>query len=209
MSTKLEDLPKHSRTVKPELRSVAVFCGSSNGNDPAFAAAAEALGKAIAARGLRLVYGGGSLGLMGIVSRTVHENGGRVLGIIPHSMVEACQPALGEQVVMASMHERKAKMAEEADAFIALPGGLGTLEELLEMATWGQLGIHRKPVVVLNVAGFYDALMQHLDSTVAAGFLGADMRQLILATDSAEQVLDVVHGASPAAGYFDWTREEL
>lgn len=174
-----------------ELRRVAVFCGSNPGTDPAFADAAAALGTTLAERGIGVVYGGGAVGLMGIVADAVLAGGGEAIGVIPQLLwdKEVGHRGLTELLVVGSMHERKLAMADRADAFIALPGGVGTFEEVFEAITWTQLGIHEKPVGLLDVAGFYGPLLAFLDGTVDAGFLRAEHRDLILAATSAEEML--------------------
>jgi uncharacterized protein (TIGR00730 family) len=153
--------------------SVAVYCGSRPGVDPAHAEIAQATGHWIGERGGRLVYGGGNAGLMGIVARATQASGGQVLGVIPQSLVdkEQANVACDELHIVANMHERKAMMAENAQAFLALPGGIGTFEELFEVWTWRQLGYHDKPIGLLNVNGYYDGLMAFMAQTVAAGFV--------------------------------------
>jgi uncharacterized protein (TIGR00730 family) len=173
------------------VKSIAVFCGSSSGADPRFAAAAHAFGELMAAEGLALVYGGGHVGLMGVVADAVLARGGKAIGVIPRALWdrEVGHRGLTELRIVDSMHERKATMASLADAFVALPGGLGTLEEIFEVWTWAQLGIHRKPVAFLDVAGFYAPLMQFLDSAVAAGFLRQQFRDMALIDDDAPRLL--------------------
>ncbi len=164
------------------MRSICVFCGSNVGNSPIYAEAARASARAIAARGLRIVYGGGNVGLMGVFAEAALAAGAEVTGIIPHALHEreVGHRGLADLRVVNSMHERKALMAELADAFIALPGGLGTFEEVFEMLTWVQLGIHRKPCGILNVAGFYDSMIAFLDHAVAAGFLKPEHRGILV-----------------------------
>ncbi|HWJ98791.1 MAG TPA: TIGR00730 family Rossman fold protein [Acidimicrobiales bacterium] len=172
-----------------ELRRVAVFCGSNHGNDPAFTEAAVALGTLLAERGIGLVYGGGDVGLMGEVADAVLAGGGEVVGVLPGLLwdKEVGHQGLTELLIVDTMHERKMAMADRADAFIALPGGVGTFEELFEAITWTQLGIHDKPVGLLDVAGFYRPLLTFLDDTVASGFLKPGHRSMIVdATDPAE-----------------------
>ena len=161
------------------MRRVCVFCGSAVGARPEYAEAAEALGRAIAARGLGLVFGGGAVGLMGIVSRAVLAAGGAVTGIIPHGLVvrEAGNRDLTDLRIVASMHERKAMMAEMSDGFLVLPGGFGTLDEMFEMLTWRQLGLGKKPCAFLDVDDFWQPLMAMLDRMVAARFLHPEQRQ--------------------------------
>ena len=154
--------------------SVCVYCGSRPGDNPAFAEAAQAVGTWIGQRGGQLVYGGGRSGLMGQVAEATRLAGGRVVGVIPQALVdkELANRLCDELHIVQTMHERKALMAERSDAFLALPGGIGTFEELFEVWTWRQLGYHDKPIGLLNVAGYYDALMGFLDHSVASGFMG-------------------------------------
>ena len=174
--------------------SLCVYCGSRVGNDPRNVAVAAELGRLMAAAGVRLIYGGGSVGLMGTVADAVMANGGEVLGVIPKGLfrTEIGHPGITELVEVGSMHERKARMAAEADAFVALPGGLGTLEELAEIATWAQLGIHSKPVGVLDVDGFWAPLLEFLDGAVDAGFLSAENRGLVVRITDVADVLPVL-----------------
>jgi uncharacterized protein (TIGR00730 family) len=156
-----------------ELRSICVYCGSNAGLDPRYREAAEALGRAMAAAGVRLVYGGGSVGLMGILARTVLNNGGKVTGIIPQFLKdrEVMLKEVSDLVVTADMHERKRIMFEHSDAFVALPGGIGTLEEVVEMMTWAQLDQHEKPILIANINGFFDALIALFQRMTDDGFL--------------------------------------
>ena len=158
------------------IRSICVYCGSQPGRDPAYIAAGRALGKSIAAHGLRLVYGGGTKGIMGAVAAGVLSNGGEVTGIIPEFLVdmEATRHSLGqldELIVTKDMHERKHKMFERSDAFVTLPGGIGTLEEIVEIMTWGQLGRHEKPMVFANIGGFWDPMLSLVNHMRAEGFI--------------------------------------
>ncbi len=160
-------------TLATKLTSVCVYCGSNHGADPAYEAAARHLGHTLADQGIRLVYGGGDVGLMGTVARSALESGGSVTGIIPHFLEER-EVMLGgvdELIVTADMHERKQLMFRKSDAFIALPGGIGTLEEVVEMMTWAQLGQHRKPVLLADVNGFWAPLLDLLNHMDAQGFL--------------------------------------
>lgn len=172
------------------MRRVCVFCGSNAGRDPAYATAATRLGRGMVERGLGLVYGGGNVGLMGVVADAVMEAGGEVVGVIPEAMVakELAHHGITELRVVASMHDRKATMADLADAFVALPGGLGTLEELCEVLTWAQLGLHAKPVVLLDVAGYYEPFLALLDAAVGAGFLRPQHRALAVRAESLDDV---------------------
>jgi TIGR00730 family protein len=162
--------------------SVCVFCGSSAGAHPEYREAAAALGREVARRGITLIYGAGNIGLMGTVADAALAAGGRVVGVIPQSLVEweVAHEGLTERYITHSMHERKAMMADRADAFLALPGGLGTFEELCEILTWNQLGLMRKPVGLLNVRGYYDGLLGLLDHAVRERFLRPEHRALLL-----------------------------
>lgn len=174
------------------MRRLSVFCGSSPGADPSYAAAARELGLEFLHRGIGLVYGGGRVGLMFEIARTIHERGGRVTGVIPRDMVERelayTEPA--DLRIVETMHERKALMAELSDGFIALPGGLGTMEEFFEIATWAQLGIHRKPCGLLNVAGYFDPILRFLDRAEGQKFLQPEHRAMILAEAHPARLLD-------------------
>ena len=172
--------------------SVAVYCGSKFGAREAYKESAAALGQEIARRGFRLVYGGGNVGLMGAVAKAAKRAGGEVVGVIPEALidVEVSGSTVGETVVVKDMHERKAKMHELADAFIALPGGFGTLEELFEMITWQQLGFHKKAVGVLNVEGYYDTLLELVAKANIEGFVSDENKEIILSSESASELLD-------------------
>jgi len=180
-------------------KAVTVFCGSSPGARTAYADAAAALGRELAARGVRLVYGGAAVGLMGVLADAALEAGGEVVGVIPQHLVdhEVAHPGLTELHVTASMHERKAMMADLADGFLALPGGLGTLEELAEILTWSQLGLQSKPFGLLDVAGFFDPLLDFLDHTVTEGFVSAAHRSLVLSADESAGLLDLIGDWQP------------
>ena len=178
----------------PAQRSVCVFCASSNGIDPIFLEAARALGEAIAQRGWKLVYGGAHLGLMGAMADAALRHGGRVTGVIPQDLVqrEFAHRGLTQLIETGSMHERKAEMARRADAFLVLPGGLGTLDEMCEILTWSVLGIHQKPVVLINIAGYWNAFLGMLDAAVAAGFLRPAHRSLPLVASDADAACEMV-----------------
>ncbi|WP_242395149.1 LOG family protein [Anaeromyxobacter oryzisoli] len=181
------------------MRRICVFCGASGGRAPVHLEAAHAAGRTLARRGLALVYGGGSVGLMGAVADGALDAGGEVIGVIPRALQlrELAHPRLTSLHVVRSMHERKAKMAELADGFVALPGGLGTLEELAEILTWAQLGLHRKPCGLLDVAGYYQPLIAFLDHAVAEGFLRPEHRgELHVASDLAA-LLDAFERYAP------------
>jgi uncharacterized protein (TIGR00730 family) len=176
------------------ITALCVFAGSNAGTDPAYADTARAMGAALARRGITLVFGGGRVGLMGAVSQGARTAGGKVIGIIP-SALQRKELAydgvdLAELIVVRSMHERKARMAELSDGFVALPGGFGTFEEICEMITWAQLGIHRKPCGVVNVAGYFDGLLTQFDRAAADGLLRAAHRGLVVAERDPERLLD-------------------
>lgn len=174
------------------MRRVCVFCGSSRGTRPVFATATRAFGEALVRRGLGLVYGGGAVGLMGVLADAVLAGGGEVIGVLPRPLAtkEIAHPRLTELRVVESMHERKAVMAALADGFVALPGGLGTFEELLEMLTWTQLGVHAKPVGVLDVAAYWSGLRRLLTDAVAAGFVRPENADALLFDDDPARLLD-------------------
>ncbi|MGD0800050.1 MAG: TIGR00730 family Rossman fold protein [Terracidiphilus sp.] len=175
---------------KPLLR-VAVYCGSAEGNDPAYLAEARALGAAIASAGLGLVYGGANVGLMGAVADAALHGGAEVIGVLPAVLAgrEIAHEGLTTLERVPTMHKRKARMSELADVFLVLPGGYGTLEELLEAVTWGQLGLHSKPVILINTAGYWDGLLCFLDSAVAAGFLKQKNRELLRVAGNAVEAV--------------------
>jgi hypothetical protein len=175
-------------------RNVCVFCASSNGVNPIFLEVATALGHTVAERGWQLVYGGAHVGLMGAMADAALAAGGSVTGVIPRALVEReiAHRGLTELIETGSMHERKAEMARRADAFLVLPGGLGTLDEMCEMLTWSLLGIHQKPIVLINTAGYWDAFLGILDAAVTAGFLRSTHRALSLVAPDANAACDMV-----------------
>jgi uncharacterized protein (TIGR00730 family) len=181
------------------IKKICVYCGSGPGADPAFVEAARRLGKILAENGIGLVFGGGSIGLMGEIATAVHQHGGKVTGIIPRFLVnrEHAMDA-GELIVTRDMHERKQRMFEEADAFVALPGGVGTLEELVEQMTWAQLGRHKKPILILNIKGFWDPLCVLLDHMEALEFIRPGLAVRYLVADQAEDVLPKLIAAARA-----------
>ena len=181
------------------MNSVCVFCGSSPGNDPAYAESARQLGRTLAANNTTLVYGGGHVGLMGIVADAALEIGGRVVGVMPKSLVdrEIGHQGLTKLHVVHSMHERKALMSELSNGFIALPGGNGTLEEFFEVLTWAQLGEHDKPCGLLNVAGYYDPLLRVFDQMVDRAFLKEEHRKLVLVEEDPSALLDRFESYEP------------
>ncbi len=173
------------------MKSIVVFCGSSSGIDPEFLVSAKQLGTTIAARKARLIYGGAKVGLMGCIADAVLEKGGEVIGILPRflSIKEVAHEGLTQLIIVENMHERKTKMFELGDAFIAMAGGFGTLEELFEVVTWAQLGLHQKPIGVLNVNGFYDPLMAQLDQMVSKGLLKQSNRNLVMIDGTVDGLL--------------------
>jgi uncharacterized protein (TIGR00730 family) len=181
------------------MRSVCVFCGSSPGGDPAYVTAARTIGREIAQRGLTLVYGGAKVGLMGAVADAALTAGGEVIGVLPKALMikEIGHAGLSRLEVVASMHERKARMAELSDGFIALPGGAGTLEEIFEIWTWGQLGFHGKPAGFLNVAGYYDKLAGFLDHTVGEAFVKPAHRDMLIFRNDTAALLDALEAYEP------------
>jgi uncharacterized protein (TIGR00730 family) len=174
------------------MRRICVFCGSASGVNPVYAEAARVTGREIVRRGMALVFGGGQVGLMGIVADAALDAGGEVIGVIPHALAarEVAHQRLTTLHVVNSMHERKAMMADLSDAFIALPGGFGTYEEFFEVVTWTQLGVHRKPAGLLNVAGFYDPLVQFVDQAVAQQFIRVQHRAAVLVDTDPGQLID-------------------
>lgn len=196
------------------MKSICVFCGSNAGNQPIYRSEAEKLGRLLAARGIELVYGGGNIGLMGAVADACLEAGGTVIGVIPQALMGkevAGRPVdhrtLTRLEVVDSMHTRKARMAELAEGFIALPGGFGTFEEFCEILTWGQLGFHAKPMGLLNVNGFYDPLLAMFDRAVADGFLRLQNRAMALADSDIEGLLAAM-AAYRAEPVSKWLKEE-
>ena len=177
-------------------RRVAVYCGSANGTNPAFLAEARALGAAIAAAGLGMVYGGANVGLMGAVADAALAGGAQVIGILPDLLAgkEIAHVGLTSLELVPTMHQRKARMVELADAFLVLPGGYGTLEEVLEAVTWAQLRLHAKPCILINTAGYWDGLLAFLDTAVAAGFLKAKNRALLRVAATAQEAVGLVAG---------------
>ena len=176
------------------MKSVAVYCGSSSGNQPIYTQQAQAMGRELARRGLTLVYGGGCVGLMGTLADAVLAEGGRVIGVIPGFLAdkELAHQGCTELHVVETMHQRKLLMADLADGFVAMPGGFGTLEELFEVLTWGQLGLHHKPIGLLNVAGFYDQLLGLCDHMVAEAFVRPENRRQVLQHASPAALLDLM-----------------
>jgi uncharacterized protein (TIGR00730 family) len=181
-----------------KINALCVYCGSSAGTDPAFVAAAQDFGKVMAENGIRLVYGGGSTGLMGAVAQAVIDNGGQATGIIPEflTMKERPRQLAQELIITRDMHERKRTMFERADGFVALPGGVGTLEELVEQLTWAQLGRHKKPILIANIAGYWDPLLTLIAHMRAVGFMPAALRVDVLVADRVEDILPKLRDAA-------------
>jgi uncharacterized protein (TIGR00730 family) len=180
------------------MRRICVFCGSASGTRPEYAEAARALARELAARGLGLVFGGGNVGLMGVVADAMLAAGGDVVGVIPHALMarEIGHAGVPTLHVVDSMHERKTMMADLADAFIALPGGIGTFEEWFEAVTWTQLGLHRKPCGLLNVGGFYDDLLRFMDHAWAEGFIKPETRAIVRHAADPATLLDALDGVT-------------
>jgi uncharacterized protein (TIGR00730 family) len=185
-----------------QIKSICVYCGSGSGSDPAFAEAARALGRAMADQNISLVYGGGAVGLMGTVARSVLDHGGHVTGIIPDFLMakERMLSDVQDTIVVSDMHTRKQMMFEKADAFVALPGGIGTLEELVEQMTWAQLGRHRKPILMLSVADFYKPLLVLLAHMRQSGFIRAGMELNYLVAERPEDVIGMLRDAARRRG---------
>lgn len=181
------------------MKSICVFCGSNTGSEEVYRQTAVKLGQSLAARKIRLVYGAGNVGLMGVIADACLDAGGEVLGVIPHflKIKEVCHTSLTELRVTQTMHERKQIMADESDGFIAMPGGFGTLDELCEILTWGQLGLHNNPIGVLNVTGYFDPLLQMFDHMVSQRFLAVPNRQLVLADVSPQGLLEQMERFDP------------
>jgi uncharacterized protein (TIGR00730 family) len=184
------------------LTRICVFCGTNPGSGPAYGAAARKLGRLLAEQGIELVYGGASVGIMGELADSVQEHGGHVTGIIPQQLMEkeAAHTGIPNLIVVASMHQRKSQMADMSDGFIALPGGIGTLEGFFEILTWGQLGIHAKPSGILNVEGYFDGLTGFLDHAVREGFLTEMHRQHIIVESDPRRLLEQMRAYTPPEG---------
>jgi uncharacterized protein (TIGR00730 family) len=184
------------------MKTICIYCGSATGTNPEYAAAARRLGRALARLGLGLVYGGGRVGLMGIVADAVLEGGGPVIGVIPEALAteEVAHNGLTELHVVADMHQRKALMARRADAFLTLPGGIGTFEEFFETLSWAALGLHRKPIGILNIADYFDPLLALLDHAVAERFLRPDVLSLLVTSTDPEALLAALRDRAPPTG---------
>jgi uncharacterized protein (TIGR00730 family) len=192
--------------VTENIQRICVFCGANPGHSEVYANGAEALAREIAVRGRELIYGGGSVGLMGMVARTALEAGAPVTGIIPRALTtrELAGEAIGNVVLVDTMAERKERMLTGSDGFVVLPGGLGTLDELFETLTWGQLGIMYKPVGLLNINGYYDHVVQWVEFAVAEGFVRPHHRDLFVVGDTPAELIDRMDAYVPPAGLLDW-----
>ncbi len=191
------------------MKRLCVFCGSRTGSNGLFAVAAKDLGTELARRKIELVYGGGNIGLMGVIADAVLDAGGRVTGVIPEALAskELAHKGVQDLRVVSSMHERKALMAELADGFVAMPGGLGTLEEFFEVLTWGQLGFHGKPVALFNVAGYFDGLLSFIEHAVAHQFIRSEHGRMVIAESSAGRLFErLMEYQSPAVS--KWLERE-
>lgn len=194
------------------LKNICVFCGSSPGKNEVFVEAANKLGKILAERKIHLVYGGGNIGLMGSVSTSAHLGGSQVLGIIPTALAEGniTGVTIGEELKVSSMYERITKMIENSDAFIALPGGFGTLEEIFHTVSWAQLNIHNKPVGLLNINNYYDSLLTFLDKAVEQNFISENSRRMLICASTADQLIDdleaFVHKPDPMITKINWSQ---
>lgn len=191
--------------IERRIERICVFCGSYSGAREVYVEQARALGRAMVSRGIGLVYGGGGIGMMGAVADAVIEARGEVIGVIPYALAtkERAHPDIDMRVVN-TMHERKAMMAELSGAFVSLPGGFGTFEELMETITWGQLGIHRKPVGLLNIAGYYDPLLQMIDRAVEEGFILPRYRHLFVASSDVDELFELLFRFEPLEGVVKW-----
>ncbi|KAK8584564.1 hypothetical protein V6N13_138523 [Hibiscus sabdariffa] len=194
-----------------KFKRICVFCGSSPGKKSSYKEAAIELGRELVSRNIDLVYGGGSIGLMGLISQAVYDGGRHVIGVIPKTLMprEITGETVGEVKAVADMHQRKAEMARQSDAFIALPGGYGTLEELLEVTTWAQLGIHDKPVGLLNVDGYYNSLLSFIDKAVEEGFISPKARHIIVSAPTAKELVENMEEYEPQHERLNWEIEQL
>jgi hypothetical protein len=192
------------------VKTLVVYCGSSDDIPPVHLEAARAMGACLVQRGLTLIFGGGRTGMMGAVADAALEAGGRVVGILPRQFntPALAHGGLSEMLLVGSMHERKARMAEMGDAFVALPGGFGTLEELFEILTWAQIGMHRKPVGLLNVQGYYDPLLAMIERARQQGFIYSEHRDLIVCEAAPAALLDGLSGYAPPAGLERWVTRD-
>ncbi|KAL7270165.1 hypothetical protein RUND412_007134 [Rhizina undulata] len=210
MAEPLANTPSVPDVAEPKPFTVCVFCGARSGNNPIYEETAISLAHVLHKNSWSLVYGGGTVGLMGAVARTLRSLGGSVHGILPQALVRLEQdgnlPAeseYGKITIVHDMHTRKAMMGKEADAFVVLPGGFGTMEEFFEVVTWNQLGIHGCPIVVINVGGFYDGLLGWIKTAIRDGFIGQNVESIIVEAKSTEEVEEKIKSYKPAEGRFD------
>lgn len=209
-----KQMETHTEMRVSKFKRVCVFCGSSPGKKRSYQDAAIELGNELVSRNIDLVYGGGSIGLMGLVSQAVHDGGRHVIGVIPKTLMprELTGETVGEVKAVADMHQRKAEMAKHSDAFIALPGGYGTLEELLEVITWAQLGIHDKPVGLVNVDGYFNSLLSFIDKAVEEGFISPNARHIIVSAPTSKELVkkleDYVPCHESVASKLSWQMEQ-
>ncbi|MBT3557905.1 MAG: TIGR00730 family Rossman fold protein [Rhodospirillales bacterium] len=190
------DNDKLTQLNSTEISSLCVYCGSRVGDNPAFEAAARQLGEEMAKRNMTLVYGAGSIGIMGILADSVHRHGGNIIGIIPEFLdeIEVGRHDIQEFVVTPNMHERKALMFQKSDAFVILPGGLGSLDETFEIITWRQLGLHDKPIIIANIDGYWDPLVALIESTISRGFAAPECTKLYTVVDDVPGIFDALKG---------------
>ncbi|XP_062172230.1 cytokinin riboside 5'-monophosphate phosphoribohydrolase LOG1 [Alnus glutinosa] len=208
-------MERENETKQSKFKRICVFCGSSPGKKSSYRDAAIELGRELVSSNIDLVYGGGSVGLMGLISQAVHNGGRHVIGVIPKTLMprEITGEPVGEVKAVADMHQRKAEMARQSDAFIALPGGYGTLEELLEVITWAQLGIHDKPVGLLNVDGYYNSLLSFIDKAVEEDFISPSARHIIVSAPTPKELVKKLEEYFPrhegVASKLNWEIEQL
>lgn len=193
-----------------EVKSVCVFCGAGDGGDPIYTQQGYELGKLLAQNDIRVVYGGGSIGVMGSVAKGALENGGKVLGIVPEPLFKQGSKQISEVVIVPDMHSRKKRMADESDGFICLPGGFGTMEEMLEMITWSQLNIHAKPILLLNTKGFYNLFVDWIQVAVKEQFIREANANIFVSCNTKEKLLEVLKSyKAPETRYgLDWTKKD-
>ncbi|KAH1066759.1 hypothetical protein J1N35_031746 [Gossypium stocksii] len=214
-NTKVRKMEGDMEMKPSKFKRICVFCGSSPGKKSSYKEATIELGRELVSRNIDLVYGGGSIGLMGLISQAVFDGGRHVIGVIPKTLMprEITGETVGEVKAVADMHQRKAEMARQSDAFIALPGGYGTLEELLEVITWAQLGIHDKPVGLLNVDGYYNSLLSFIDKAVEEGFISPNARHIIVSAPTAKELVENMEEYEPqherVASKLNWEMEQL
>ncbi|ORZ02669.1 hypothetical protein BCR43DRAFT_465843 [Syncephalastrum racemosum] len=188
------------------IQNVCVFCGATTGNNPAYVEQAQDLGKAFAENNLNIVYGGGSIGVMGAIAKAVLDNGGKATGVVPEPLFKNGSKQLAETIVVPDMHTRKKTMSDKSDAFVVLPGGFGTMEEMLEMITWSQLNIHSRPLLLLNTNNYFDLFVQWVDRCIEEGFIKKESAGIFVVCNSVQEVLDALksYQAPPPRFTFTW-----